>query len=80
MDITEKMQLHAMVGSGLQDTVNNLEYWKKRLSNRLRVLSRQLREEKEIDNEKLNEYVEVNKNLRLVKIWEAEFSFIKYLI
>lgn len=66
--------------SDLSATINALGMRKVRIQKRMRLLARQLRYSDEIDHKKLDEYQELNADLRTVKIFEAEFCYTKNML
>jgi hypothetical protein len=79
--MTDSMQLHTMFNNrGLDDTINGLQTRKRTIVTRMNVLKQEMRNDNLIDQEKLTEYLDLNKDLRLVKIYEAEFSYLKNIL
>jgi hypothetical protein len=79
--MSELVQLHSM-GSheGLKQTINNLRDKKKTLSYTMKVLNEQMRGEDKLDNKKLTEFLNANAELRKIRIYEAEFLYLKNIL
>jgi hypothetical protein len=79
--IADKAQLHSMFNNhGLEDTINHLQTTKRNIVHKMNVLKQQMRQDALIDQEKLSEFLQLNKDLRVTKIWEAEFAYLKNIL
>lgn len=69
--------------SQLQKTCKNLLMRKSRIQKKMRTLARELRYDAlddKFDAKKIEEYQTLNKQLRRVKIFEAEFNYTMHML
>lgn len=80
-DVDENIQLHSSgKKSGLQASISIVCKKRRNVDQRMRVLSRQLRRADLIDMKKVSEYVELNKECRKLRIYEAELVYMRNIL
>jgi hypothetical protein len=81
MDDNSTIELPALLKErGLKGTVEFLRQRRCKLQNIMSITHRYLRNSESIDHAKVDEYVKMNKQLRELKIFEAELTYIKNLL